>query len=112
MIDTHFVDRLRQQADIVTLIGELMTLKKVGSNYKGCCPFHNENTPSFTVSPKKQIYKCYGCGQAGDVYKFVMAFKRMNFSEAVHYVAGRCNETVLYESRPDRPKSRFHDLRI
>ncbi|MBD2700105.1 hypothetical protein IC229_05630 [Spirosoma sp. BT702] len=110
MIDPNFLERLRQQVDIVTIIGELIELKKAGSNHRGCCPFHNEKTPSLNVNPRRQIYKCFGCGKAGDVFGFVMDLKRMSFSEAVQYVAGRYNETVIYEPRTARPRSRFANL--
>ncbi|QIP16780.1 hypothetical protein G8759_31145 [Spirosoma aureum] len=110
MIDPYFLDRLRAQADIVFIIGELWEIKKAGSNYKGCCPFHTEKSPSFSVSPGKQIFKCYGCGKGGDLFRFVQDFKRLTFSEAVHYVADRYNETVIYERPINRTRSRFHDL--
>ncbi|QHV97873.1 CHC2 zinc finger domain-containing protein [Spirosoma endbachense] len=110
MIDSYFLDKLRAQADIVFIIGELWEIKKAGSNYKGCCPFHTEKSPSFSVSPSKQIFKCYGCGKGGDLFRFVQDFKRLTFSEAVHYVADRYNETVIYERPINRTRSRFHDL--
>lgn len=111
MIKPDFIQRLRDQADIVDIVGELITLKKAGANYKGCCPFHNEKSPSFNVNPNRQHYKCFGCGAAGDVFKFVMQHKNLTFSDAVHYVAGRLNEVVEYE-QSDRPASRFRNLKL
>ena len=72
-------------ADVIEKFG--IELKKKGANYSGCCPFHNENTPSFTVSPSKGMYKCFGCGVSGDAIKFIMEKKSLNFPEAVEYIA-------------------------
>lgn len=80
------IDRARE-ADIVKTIENSVELKRAGSVYKGCCPFHNEKTPSFVVSPVKQIYKCFGCGKAGDGLSFVMQKNNIDFIEAVETVA-------------------------
>ena len=91
-------EQLKASVDIVDIIGDHVELKKAGANFKGCCPFHGEKTPSFTVSPSKQIYHCFGCGVGGDVFKFVQEFTRMYFVEAVEDVASRCNFTLQYDS--------------
>ncbi len=85
-----FADRVKQQADIVRVVGEYVRLKKSGQNFTGLCPFHSEKTPSFAVHPVKQIYHCFGCGQGGDVFKFVMEMEKCAFPEAVRTVAEKC----------------------
>lgn len=67
----EFIEKIKDEIDIVDVIGDCLELKRAGVNYKGVCPFHNEKTPSFVVSPAKQIYHCFGCGAGGDVIKFV-----------------------------------------
>lgn len=111
MIRPDFIDRLKDQADIVTIINELVPLKKAGVNHRACCPFHDEKSPSFNVNPKRQTYKCFGCGASGNVYRFVMQHKNLPFPEAVEYVAGRCNQVVEYE-QTNRPASRLKGLRL
>ena len=82
-----FADRVKQQADIVRVVGEYVRLKKSGQNFTGLCPFHSEKTPSFAVHPVKQIYHCFGCGAGGDVFKFVMEMDKITFPESVRAVA-------------------------
>jgi DNA primase len=77
-----FAERVKQQADIVRVIGEYVRLKKSGQNFTGLCPFHSEKSPSFAVHPVKQIYHCFGCGVGGDVFKFVMEVDKVSFPEA------------------------------
>jgi DNA primase len=85
-----FAERVKQQADIVRVIGEYVRLKKSGRNFTGLCPFHQEKTPSFAVHPVKQIYHCFGCGAGGDVFKFVMELEKSTFPEAIRTVAEKC----------------------
>jgi DNA primase len=85
-----FAERVKQQADIVRVIGEYVRLKKAGQNFMGLCPFHQEKTPSFAVHPVKQIYHCFGCGASGDVFKFVMELEKSTFPEALRTVAEKC----------------------
>ncbi len=89
-----FAERVKQQADIVRVVGEYVRLKKTGKDFSGLCPFHQEKTPSFTVSPIKQIFYCFGCGKGGDVYSFVMDFQKCEFPEAVKIVAEKCGIAV------------------
>ncbi len=89
-----FADRVKQQADIVRVVGEYVRLKKTGKDFSGLCPFHQEKTPSFTVSPIKQIFYCFGCGKGGDVYNFVMDMEKCEFPEAVKVVAEKCGIAV------------------
>lgn len=89
VINDNVLDEIRDRADIVDLIGEYVELKRSGSNYMGLCPFHSENTPSFSVSPSKGIFKCFGCGVGGDVITFVMKRENLSFPEAVEFLADK-----------------------
>jgi DNA primase len=89
-----FAEKVKQQADIVRVVGEYVRLKKTGKDFSGLCPFHQEKTPSFTVSPIKQIFYCFGCGKGGDVYNFVMSLEKCEFPEAVKVVAEKCGIAV------------------
>ncbi len=86
-INPETVERIQQSADIVEVISDFVSLKKRGSNMIACCPFHNEKTPSFAVSPAKGIYKCFGCGKAGDSIRFVMDIESLGYVEALKYLA-------------------------
>src|SRR5690349_8580187 len=85
---------IREKIDIVQLIAETVTLKKAGQNFKGLCPFHGEKTPSFMVSPVRQIFHCFGCQKSGDCYSFVMEQERVDFSEALQILAKRAGVTL------------------
>ena len=88
---SDFAQSVKQQADIVRVIGEYITLKKSGAqNYSGLCPFHGEKTPSFSVHVTRQFYHCFGCGVSGDVFKFVQEIEKVGFPEAVKIVAQKC----------------------
>jgi DNA primase len=86
-IPQHFIDELLSRADIVEIIGRRVPLKKAGREFQACCPFHNEKTPSFTVSPTKQFYHCFGCGAHGSALSFMMEYDRLSFPEAVEELA-------------------------
>jgi DNA primase len=96
-IPQHFIDELIARADIVEVIGSRVQLKKAGREYKACCPFHNEKTPSFWVSPDKQFYHCFGCGKHGTVLGFLMDHDHLAFPEAVEELAGRLGLEVPHE---------------
>lgn len=81
--DNNFIDELKMQVNIVDVVGQVVELKKAGANYKGLCPFHSEKTPSFMVNEEKQIFNCFGCGEKGDVIKFVESYNKIPFMEAV-----------------------------
>jgi DNA primase len=100
-----FADRVKQQADIVRVIGDYVRLKKSGQNFTGLCPFHGEKTPSFAVHPVKQIFHCFGCGKGGDVFTFVMEMEKCQFPEAVRMVAEKCGIAI------PRPKERTPEER-
>lgn len=91
MISEEIIQKIKEQNDIVDIVSESVKLKRAGRNYAGLCPFHNEKSPSFSVSQDKQIYKCFGCGEAGNVITFVMKIKKMPFIEAVKYLGDKAN---------------------
>jgi DNA primase len=91
------IDTLRQQADIVAVVGDYTTLKRAGRSFKGLCPFHTERTPSFTVTPDGNFYTCFGCGVSGDIYDFLMRIEGLEFPEAVEALARRSSYTLRYE---------------
>ena len=111
-IPPHFIDELLNRIDIVEVIDARVPLKKAGHEYKACCPFHNEKTPSFTVSQSKQFYHCFGCGAHGTVVGFLMEYDHMGFPEAVEELARTAGVTVPHEegSRPSAPKKPQDDL--
>ncbi|MDI3525922.1 MAG: primase [Tenuifilum sp.] len=94
MIDQHTVDRIIAAADIVEVVKEYVTLRRSGANYLGLCPFHNEKTPSFSVSQSKGIFKCFGCGKGGNVVNFIMEHERLNYVEALKFLAKKYNIEV------------------
>ena len=94
MIDRETIDRIYAAADIVEVISDYVTLKRKGVNYQACCPFHNEKTPSFVVSPSKGFYKCFGCGKGGNAVTFVMEHENITYPEALKIVAKKYNIEV------------------
>ena len=98
-------ERVKQQADIVRVVGEYVRLKKTGKDFSGLCPFHQEKTPSFTVSPIKQIFYCFGCGKGGDVFNFVMEMERCEFPDALRLVAEKCG-ILIPKAKPSSPAER------
>ena len=95
MIPQETVNRILDLAQVEDVIGDFVTLKRAGSVYKACCPFHNEKTPSFVVSPAKGIYKCFGCGKSGTAVGFVMEHESMSYVEALRYLAKKYNVEVI-----------------
>jgi len=96
MIDNASIESLKNSIDIVDVIGNFIELKKAGANYKANCPFHGEKTPSFVVSPSKQIYHCFGCGVGGDSIKFVMELEKLSYPEAIEKLASMYNFSLNY----------------
>ena len=88
------LDEIKTRLDIVDLISEYVNLKKAGQNWKGLCPFHTEKTPSFTVSPAKQIFHCFGCGSGGDIFTFLTRYESLTFPEALKILATRAGVTI------------------
>jgi len=96
MIDNASIESLKNSIDIVDVVGSYVELKKAGANYKANCPFHGEKTPSFVVSPSKQIYHCFGCGVGGDAIKFVMELEKLTYPEAIEKLASMFNFSLNY----------------
>src|SRR5450432_1278965 len=94
MISASTIQQILSRIDIVEIISSFIRLKKRGSNYLGLCPFHNEKTPSFTVSPAKEIYKCFGCGRSGNTISFLMEHEKFSYVEALKWLASRYNVEV------------------
>ena len=88
MIPQDFIDQLLTRVDIVDVVERYVPLKKAGQNYMACCPFHKEKSPSFSVSPSKQFYHCFGCGAHGNAIRFVMEHAGLGFIDAVNELAG------------------------
>ena len=106
MIDRDTIDRIYASADIVEVINDYVTLKKKGVNYQACCPFHNEKTPSFVVSPSKGLYKCFGCGKGGNAVSFVMEHENITYPEALKIVAKKYGIEVKEKEESEEDKIR------
>ncbi len=104
-IPENIIDQVRERTDIVDVISRYIPLKKAGRNYKAPCPFHHEKTPSFMVSPAKQIYHCFGCGQGGNVFNFLIKYERLEFPEAVRELAKKAGIVIPEASAGERQKS-------
>ncbi|MAR01442.1 MAG: DNA primase [Oceanospirillaceae bacterium] len=110
-IPQSFIDELLTRVDVIDIVDSRVKLKKTGKNYSACCPFHNENTPSFTVSPDKQFYYCFGCGASGTALRFVMEFDGLSFPDAVEKLAAQANMQVPKEttSRAEVEREQQHN---
>ncbi len=102
MISQDSIEGLKARLDIIDVVGSYIELKKAGTNFKAPCPFHDEKSPSFVVSPQKQIYHCFGCGAGGDSIKFVMEYEKLNYPEAIEKLAEQYNYTLNYSSNAPR----------
>ncbi|AHM56686.1 DNA primase DnaG [Peptoclostridium acidaminophilum DSM 3953] len=96
-----FIDEIKEKSDIVQIVSEYVDLHRAGTNFKARCPFHGEKTPSFIVSPSKQMYKCFGCGEGGDVIKFVMKMENVEFKEALEILAKKAGIEIVREIDPE-----------
>jgi len=108
MIKKESIENLKNNLDIVDVISQFIEVKKSGANFKACCPFHGESTPSFVVSPAKQIYHCFGCGAGGDSIKFVMEYEKLSYPEAIEKLASMNNINLEY----DNVNTKKQDIRI
>src|SRR5512133_4086008 len=95
MIDHSTIERIFDAAQITEVVQEFVSLKKRGVNYLGLCPFHNEKTPSFTVSPAKGIFKCFGCGKGGNAVNFIMEHEHLTYPEALKYLARKYHIEIV-----------------
>src|ERR1700730_18058062 len=105
-----FIEDLRRQADIVRIVQDHLPLKKKGANWMACCPFHKEKTPSFSVSPAKEIYYCFGCHKGGSVFDFVMEVERVSFPEAIKIVAEKTGVPLPQVVEDDRFEGRRQEI--
>ena len=109
-IPREFIDQVLNQTNIVDVVDSVVSLKKFGANYKSCCPFHDEKSPSFVVSPAKQIYHCFGCGVGGNVISFLMEHDHINFIEAITELAKRAHLTIPQSVMSITPTKSRDDL--
>ncbi len=110
-IPDNFIDELLTRVDIVDVIERRVPLKKAGREWTACCPFHNERSPSFYVSPQKQFFHCFGCGAHGSAIKFIMDYDRLEFPDAIEELAQSVGMKVPYEGgRDDKPREDRSDL--
>ncbi len=107
MISQDSIEALKARLDIVDVVGSYIELKKTGGNFKAPCPFHDEKSPSFVVSPQKQIFHCFGCGSGGDAVKFVMEYEKLNYPEALEKLAATYNFTLVYsDNKHNKPPTK------
>ena len=104
MIDPATIGRILDSAEIVDVISDFISLKKRGVNYMGLCPFHNEKTPSFTVSPSKGIFKCFGCGKGGNAVNFIMEHESLSYPEALRWLAGKYNIEIVEKEETEEAR--------
>ncbi|MGB6019600.1 MAG: DNA primase [Sulfurimonadaceae bacterium] len=106
MISPDSIEGLKARVDILDVISNYIEVKKAGANFKAVCPFHDEKSPSFVISPQKQIYHCFGCGAGGDAIKFVMEYEKLNYPEAIERLADQNNYTLHYTDNKNPQKQR------
>ena len=109
MIKKESIENLKNNLDVVDVVSQFIEVKKSGANFKACCPFHGESTPSFVVSPAKQIYHCFGCGVGGDSIKFVMEYEKLSYPETIEKLASMYNVNLEYDNSNVTQKQ---DIRI
>jgi DNA primase len=110
-IPTHNIEQIAAANDIVEVIGSYFPLKRAGSSYKALCPFHQEKSPSFNVSPQRQSFHCFGCGAGGSVFRFVMDYEHLDFPSAVRKLAARAGIPVIEEGGSSGTDDRQHETR-
>ena len=109
MIDRLTIDKIMDATNIVDVVGEFVTLRKAGVNYKGLCPFHDDKTPSFMVSPSKQICKCFACGEGGTAINFLMKHEQITYPEALRWLAKKYNIEIQEKELTDEEKKEQSD---
>src|SRR5215469_15728197 len=100
------LEQVRSASDIVDVIGSYIPLKRAGANFTALCPFHREKTPSFNVSPHKQMFRCFGCHKGGDVFTFVKEYENIDFVDAVKRLADRAKIPLEFDQAPGQQESR------
>jgi DNA primase len=110
MIPQHVIEQVRDRTDVVEIVGQYVDLKRAGTNYKGLCPFHQERTPSFIVSPERQSFHCFGCGKGGNVFRFLMEMDGVTFPEAVRALAENAGIQIEDTRRADEDRSEQDEL--
>ena len=108
-IPDSIIEDIKSRIDIVDIISEYVPLKPAGKSFKGLCPFHDDRNPSFTVNPEMQIFKCFVCGEGGNMFTFLMKHEKMTFYEAVRALAERCNVTILETGTTDKIRDAVRD---
>ena len=106
LISDDMINQIKENSDIVDIIGEYVDLKKAGSSFKGLCPFHNEKTPSFTVDRKKQLFHCFGCGAGGDVVSFIMQKEGLSYPDSLKYLAQKAGINLVFNESPGMSEKR------
>jgi DNA primase len=109
MIPPDFIQQLLARVDIVDVVDKHVKLKKAGQNYSACCPFHNEKSPSFSVSPQKQFYHCFGCGAHGTAISFLMEYAGMGFRDSVRELAEGVGLTMPQEANSNESIERARE---
>lgn len=109
-VSNELIEKIKSENDIVDVISESVQLKRAGRNFTGLCPFHNDKSPSFSVSQDKQIYKCFSCGEAGNVLTFVMKKNNMNFQEALKYLADKAHITLTFNKGESSEESKLRQM--
>ena len=102
----NFKEQVRSTADMVEIISGYVPLKKKGQNYWGCCPFHGEKTPSFSVNPGKSMFYCFGCHEGGDIFKFIMKIENCSFMDALKLLADTVSRYLRSRRRPPKLRAR------
>ena len=114
MVDKRVIEEIKNNTNIVEIIGEVISLQKSGRNFLGLCPFHGEKTPSFNVVEDKQFYHCFGCGRSGDVFKFIEEYQQVTFADAVRMLGERLGmhlEAPAHNSVPHTsPHQNLYDM--
>lgn len=109
MAERDLLEQIRERADFVEIVSRYVNLKKAGKNYVGSCPFHPDKTPSFTVSPDKKLFHCFGCGEGGDLFQFLMKIERLEFAEAVERLAHQLGVPLVKRSSPLQKLKELND---
>ena len=107
------VEKVKRKIDVADLIGSYIPIKRAGRNFKANCPFHNEKSPSFVISPERQIWHCFGCAKGGDIFTFVEEYERMDFAEALKLLADKADiklTQTVFKSKQDEKKNRIYEI--